>query len=60
MFPCDMLEIPYESLKVDMIYASWGFGYLDDDDVVTMLDRAKPSLYNGHSYGIIILKENNR
>ena len=55
-----MLNIPYRDLKCDVFFSSWGLGYQSDEDVIKLLDLARISVYDGTSYGLVIIKENNR
>ena len=56
----DMTKIPFDR-KYNLIYGSWAFGYLTDDEVLDFLEKAKQSLLVfGENPGMIILKENTR
>ena len=56
----DMTKIPF-GRKYNLIYGSWAFGYLSDEEIFTLLEKAKQSLmvFNGKP-GMIIIKENTR
>ena len=60
MYKCDMLEIPFDKVKYDLIFSSWGLEYQNDDQAIELLNKARLSLYDGQAYGIMVIKENNR
>ena len=56
----NMLKIPFDR-EYNMIFGSWAFGYLTDDEILDFLDKAKDSLIKFNADpGMIILKENTR
>ncbi len=55
-----MTKIPFDR-KYNMIYGSWAFGYITDNELLDFLEKAKQSLMVfGEKPGMIIVKENTR
>ena len=54
-----MRYLDFKGRKYNAIYGSWATGYLEDDDVITLLTKARASLVTKkcHKPGMIVLKE---
>ena len=59
VFNCCMSKVDYSVKKYNVIYSNWGFNYLNDPDVLTLLSQAKYTLATWDKKpGVIIAKEN--
>lgn len=58
-YVCNMTDLKFDK-KYNLIYSNWGLNYLDDKDVLALLERARDSLLSvsaNKKPGTFIVKE---